>query len=158
MSSLNGEPDPHDEGPGADRKKVPFLWPALLVCFFVAVFFLVANVILTRFSFGPKIRVRVMSPSAEMAVFETALEAFKRDTGRFPTTEEVLQALVKPPPAGLANWDGPYLTARIPNDPWGNPYVYVCPGVHKPDSFDLHSLGPSGQDGADDNIDNWSGP
>jgi len=42
------------------------------------------------------------------------------------------------------------------NDPWGNPYIYVCPGTHNTDSYDLHSFGPDGQDGTEDDIDNWS--
>ena len=42
------------------------------------------------------------------------------------------------------------------NDPWGNPYVYVCPGTHNTDGYDLHSFGPDGQDGTEDDIDNWT--
>jgi general secretion pathway protein G len=84
-----------------------------------------------------------------------ALGNFKTDTGRYPTTQEGLHALVQPP-AGLKGWNGPYVGHEIRTDEWGNPYVYVCPGKHNVGTYDLHSFGPSGKDGADDNINNWT--
>jgi general secretion pathway protein G len=54
-----------------------------------------------------------------------------------------------------AKWKGPYLKKRkIPKDPWSNDYVYVCPGVHNKDSYDLSSLGADGVESADD-VTNW---
>ena len=50
---------------------------------------------------------------------------------------------------------GPYLKRGVPNDPWGNPYVYRYPGTHNPNGYDLFSIGPDGREGNDD-IDNWS--
>jgi general secretion pathway protein G len=62
------------------------------------------------------------------------------------------------PPKNVENWRGPYIQKNyIPKDPWGNPYVYRCPGRHNPDGYDLHSLGPDGQEGGGDDIDNWTG-
>ena len=52
-------------------------------------------------------------------------------------------------------WKGPYIKRGVPNDPWGNPYVYRFPGQHNVNSYDLHSFGPDGHEGGDD-IDNWS--
>ncbi len=84
------------------------------------------------------------------------LDAFEVDTGRYPTTEEGLRALIEAP-AGVNGWHGPYLKRNtVQNDPWGRPYVYVCPGSHNTNGYDLHSFGPDGQDGTEDDIDNWS--
>jgi general secretion pathway protein G len=99
---------------------------------------------------------------ADIAMFCVALSAFMVDNGRYPTTAEGLAALVTPP-SGLTSWKGPYIGGGgpgyhggVPNDPWGNPYVYVCPRKHNPESYDLHSFGPDGKDGTEDDITNWS--
>ena len=81
----------------------------------------------------------------------TALKLFELDNGYFPTTEEGLKALLHKPSAA-ANWNGPYLE-KEPIDPWGRPYRYVSPGIHKSD-YDLYSLGKDGVEGKD-NITNW---
>ncbi len=94
---------------------------------------------------------------AGIAAFETALDAYSLDVGMYPTTNEGLQAL-RYPPADIPNptaWAGPYLKRDIPLDPWNRPYIYVYPGRHNPDSYDVYSLGPYGQDGTPDNIGNW---
>ncbi len=82
---------------------------------------------------------------AQIALFETALDAFRLDIGRYPTTEEGLQALRKNP--GLEKWAGPYLPTDIPKDPWGRDYVYKCPGDHG--EYDLYSLGADGKEGGE---------
>ncbi len=51
---------------------------------------------------------------------------------------------------------GPYIERGVPKDPWGNDYIYKSPGDHNTEGYDLHSLGPDGQDGTEDDIDNWS--
>jgi general secretion pathway protein G len=87
---------------------------------------------------------------------QTALNMFKADTGRFPTTAEGLQALVTNPGAKGYASDG-YLE-RVPNDPWGNKYIYISPGVHQKD-YDLKSRGKDGEDGgSQDNadIESWN--
>jgi len=86
---------------------------------------------------------------------DTPLRLYKIDNGFFPTTEQGLLALIEKPmiPPIPPNWDGPYIE-RSPTDVWGNPYVYVCPGVHNLDSFDLSSVGPDGVESEDD-ITNW---
>lgn len=62
----------------------------------------------------------------QIADLEKSLELFKLDVGRFPTTEEGLQALTTKP--GTANgWNGPYIKGSVPNDPWGKPYKYTSP-------------------------------
>jgi general secretion pathway protein G len=86
---------------------------------------------------------------------ETALDAFEVDCGRCPTSDEGLRALMECPPQLQGKWQGPYLKRGVPNDPWGAPYVYRCPGTHNASGYDLFSIGPDGREGNDD-IDNWS--
>ncbi|NWF75846.1 MAG: type II secretion system major pseudopilin GspG [Nitrospirae bacterium] len=74
-----------------------------------------------------------------------ALDQFKLDTGRYPTTSEGLNALVTNP--GIQNWDGPYLKKAVPNDPWGHPYHYESPGSHG--DYDLISYGVDGSPGGE---------
>lgn len=76
-----------------------------------------------------------------------ALEAYRIDTGRYPTTEQGLAALVTRP-ADEARWQGPYLQKAVPVDPWQRPYVYRSPGADGGD-FDLRSLGRDGQPGGE---------
>ncbi len=68
------------------------------------------------------------------------------DTGRYPTTDEGLAALVVKP-SGMDNWKGPYLKKEIPMDPWGKPYIYRCPGTHG--DFDIVSYGLDAKEGGD---------
>lgn len=76
--------------------------------------------------------------------FSSALDLFFLDNGRYPTTNEGLQALVKRPPAA-ESWSGPYLKQNLPADPWGRPYEYRSPGKSGP--YAITSLGPEGQKG-----------
>lgn len=97
---------------------------------------------------------RITAATTDISNLEVALDAFEIDVGRYPTNEEGLRALVQPP-GTVRNWRGPYIKRGVPNDPWGNPYVYRYPGRHNTDSYDLYSLGPDGRESADD-ITNWS--
>jgi general secretion pathway protein G len=77
--------------------------------------------------------------------FASALDLFFLDIGRYPSSSEGLTALVQRPGA-VASWNGPYVKGgTIPNDPWGNPYVYRSPGQHG--IYDLISYGSDGQEG-----------
>ena len=81
---------------------------------------------------------------AQIEAFEKALDTYRLDVGRYPTTEEGLAALlVKPPTA--TRWNGPYLRKEVPKDPWGAPYQYHAPGAKG--DYDLLSLGRDGQPG-----------
>lgn len=94
----------------------------------------------------------------------TALGMFEVDCGRYPTAAEGLGILIKAPADGsITNWRGPYIDSpKVPEDPWGHPYVYRFPGVHNTNTFDLYSLGPDGiskSGGNDpDDIGNWGKP
>jgi len=81
----------------------------------------------------------------QIALLGGALDQFRLDIGRYPTTEEGLESLRKSP--RLDHWDGPYLPKDIPFDPWGKPYVYKAPGEHG--DYDLYSYGADGQEGGD---------
>jgi general secretion pathway protein G len=81
---------------------------------------------------------------AQIVAFEQALAHYRLDMGRYPTTEQGLEALLKRPPTE-PKWNGPYLNKALPLDPWGRPYVYVLPGQYG--EFDLYSLGKDGRPG-----------
>lgn len=77
--------------------------------------------------------------------FSSALDLYFLDTGRYPSGNDGLGALVKRPGTTVA-WNGPYLKGGIvPTDPWGNPYVYRSPGQHG--TYDIVSYGADGQEG-----------
>jgi general secretion pathway protein G len=85
-----------------------------------------------------------------------ALDIYRLDVGRYPSTEEGLAALVDEP-ASAKNWNGPYLKKRrVPKDPWDNDYHYRAPGEHG--GFDLYSFGADNREGGsgeDQDIASW---
>jgi len=92
---------------------------------------------------------------AQIVSLEQALDQFRLDVGRYPSTEEGLAALNEAP-ASLEGWAGPYLRKAVPMDPWGRPYVYEQPGQNT--EIDLASLGKDGRPGGsgeDADIVNW---
>ena len=92
-----------------------------------------------------------VAAKSQISEFESMLDQFKLDVGRYPSNEEGLQAL-RTKPANVTNWDGPYSKKDLPLDPWGRAYVYRFPGTHG--DFDLLSYGADGQEGGDgDNAD-----
>lgn len=84
---------------------------------------------------------------AQIESFARALDAYRLDTGRYPTNEQGLNALVARP-ADESRWNGPYLQKAVPPDPWGRHYVYQMPGASGAE-FDLVSYGRDGQPGGD---------
>jgi general secretion pathway protein G len=77
----------------------------------------------------------------------TVLDIYKLDIGTYPTTEQGLDALLKRP-AGVARWNGPYLNGgKLPEDPWGHPFLYRNPSERRGHDYDLYSLGPTGEPG-----------
>lgn len=91
---------------------------------------------------------------------ETALKLYKLDNGSYPSTEQGLQALVEAPSVGSLpkKWrEGGYLEkGRVPKDPWGNEYIYLCPGTHG--EYDIISYGADGEQGGekeDKDINSW---
>lgn len=95
---------------------------------------------------------------AQIEMLGTALDGYRLDMGRYPTTEEGLKAMwEKPANPDLAGpWHGPYLKKPVEKDAWGNPYVYKSPGEHG--EYDLSSLGKDGKEGGEDesaDIHSW---
>lgn len=109
---------------------------------------------------GPRLFSKVGSSKqktakTQISLFETALDAYRLDVGRYPTTDEGLQAL-REAPGGVKNWDGPYLPKDIPLDPWGSSYEYASPSEHG--DFEIISNGADGAPGGEkENLDivNW---
>lgn len=106
---------------------------------------------------------RIATARAQINNLEGVLELYRMDSGRFPTTEQGLEALVHPPGGDAAPRNYPpggYLKGgRVPPDPWGNPYQYEAPGQHNQHSFDLWSEGADGTaggEGTDADIGNWA--
>lgn len=84
---------------------------------------------------------------------ENDLERFKVHCGRYPT--QISDLMVQPNDADIAaKWQGPYVK-RLPTDRWGISLGYLCPGRHKPQTFDLWSFGPDRTSGTGDDITNW---
>lgn len=80
-----------------------------------------------------------------------ALDLYEVDNGGYPARIEDLVTQ----PSGVPNWKGPYVKKGLPQDPWGNAYIYKKPGQHNTSSYDLFSSGPDKQEGSEDDIVNW---
>ena len=100
---------------------------------------------------GRSEQARVTAVHADLSSIKTALDAFEVDNGYYPKSmQDLLQQ-----PNNAKNWHGPYLD-KVPQDPWGNNYLYYYPGKHNQSSYDLLSVGPDGKEGSEDNIGNWT--
>jgi len=104
---------------------------------------------------------RIAEAKLQIKNFETALKLFKLDNGFYPSTEQGLEALIEKPTIGRIpqNYrEGGYLEQKkIPLDPWGNSYIYLCPGTHG--EYDIISYGADGKEGGegkDADITNWN--
>jgi general secretion pathway protein G len=113
---------------------------------------LVAAIAMPRFDHHGE--ARPTAARADVAAIGTALEAFHQDTGYFPKGSNGLVELVGQV-QGATNWHGPYVK-EIGKDPWGNNYIYECPGRHNPNGYDLLSSGPDGHQGTEDDIASWT--
>ena len=92
---------------------------------------------------------------AQIVAFEKALDTYRLDIGRYPSTEQGLNALMQRP-QNEPKWNGPYLQKAIPLDPWGKPYQYKSPGERG--EFDIWSFGKDGQPGGtaeNADVTNW---
>jgi general secretion pathway protein G len=97
---------------------------------------------------------KIAAAKSDEATIDSALHAFRLDCDRYPTTEEGLAALRSAPSDVASKAKGePYLEHDLGKDPWGNDYVYQCPGNNGPDSFTITSYGKSGQPGQDNIVD-----
>ena len=120
---------------------------------------ILAGLIIPRIMGRPE-EARRMKGRIQIESIETALKLYRLDNGEYPSTEQGLEALVESPTVGQLPkaWrKGGYLEkGKVPKDPWGNDYIYLCPGLH--DDFDLMSYGADGEPGGEDNnadINSW---
>ena len=118
---------------------------------------LLATIIMPKILDRPE-QARRLKARVQIRNFQSALALLKTDTGRFPTTSQGLEALINNP--GLRGWkQGGYMEGgKVPLDPWGSQYIYLCPGVHR-DDYDLESYGKDGEDGGtgdDADIESWN--
>jgi general secretion pathway protein G len=107
---------------------------------------LLTGIVAPRF-LGQINRSEITAAKAQLEALDKALQAYRIDTGRYPSTAQGLGALLQQP-ADETRWRGPYLQGELPTDPWGSAYQYRVPGANNKD-FELLSLGkdraPGGQ-------------
>ena len=108
--------------------------------------------------FGKLETAKTNAAYAQIELFGTALDSYRLDVGKYPSSSEGLESLISPV-SGAEEWNGPYLRKNeIPLDPWGNPYIYEAPGTHG--DYDLYSLGADnseGGEGEDRDVVSWKG-
>src|SRR4030043_1230462 len=125
-----------------DREKGFTLFEILVVILIIG---LLAGLVGPRL-FGKVSTAKQKATKAQIELFGTALDTFRLDVGKYPTTEEGLKAL-REKPSGVEGWNGPYLPKEIPLDPWKRPYIYKSPGEHG--DYDLISHGLDGTEGGE---------
>ncbi len=112
---------------------------------------ILAGLVLPRFM-GRTEEAKKTKARLQIENLEAALKLYKLDNGAYPTTEQGLEALTQKPSTGAIpkNWrEGGYLEkTKVPEDPWGRPYVYISPGAKNKD-FDLKSMGADGEEGGE---------
>ena len=109
----------------------------------VVIIGLLAGFVAPRY-FGQVGKSEIATARAQIDALEKALDQYRLDVGRYPSTELGLKALLEKP-ASEPKWNGPYLRKEVPLDPWSKPYVYKIPGEKH--EFDLISYGKDGQPG-----------
>lgn len=126
----------------------------------VVILGILATIVLTNVM-GREDEARINAAKTQIRSFEGALDGFKLDNGFYPSTDQGLEALIKKPETGRIpnKWkEGGYLKpARIPNDPWGNPYHYYSPGNENRE-YEIISYGADGEpggEGKNSDIENW---
>ena len=100
---------------------------------------------------------QITKAKTEIRNLESSLKFYRLDNFAYPTTEQGLEALAtKPADPNIKNWKSGGYMPRVPNDPWGNTYLYLNPGTNG--EIDIYTLGRDGQpggEGVDADIGNW---
>jgi general secretion pathway protein G len=101
---------------------------------------------------------QITKAKAEIANIENAMKFYRLDNFAYPSSEQGIDALVtKPADPNIKNWKSGGYLGRVPNDPWGNPYLYLNPGNQG--EIDIYTLGADGRpggEGINKDIGNWS--
>ncbi|HUW18943.1 MAG TPA: type II secretion system major pseudopilin GspG [Sedimentisphaerales bacterium] len=141
------------------KRTTPKAFTLIELLLVITIISVLAAVIVPRF-FGRSQEARIVATRQTIVgTFGIALDLFEQDTGRYPTGEEGLMALIQD--TQVRNWHGPYLkSVSIPLDPWGNPYKYSYPSELTSSEFlyDIVSAGPDGVYGNADDITNHDDP
>jgi general secretion pathway protein G len=87
--------------------------------------------------------------------FKEMLAAYQLESGSLPTTEQGLKALWSKPTVEPVPQHWRKQLEDETKDPWGHSYIYLNPGKHNPDKYDIYSLGPDGLPDTEDDIGNW---
>lgn len=99
--------------------------------------------------------VKAVRVQSDVRSLRAALQTYQSTNGFYPTTEQGLQALVTRPSVEPIPERWFKFMESVPKDPWASPYVYRCPGIKNPDSFDLYSAGPNRTDDNGAGDDDW---
>ncbi len=89
---------------------------------------------------------KIKQAKIDIGTISNALDLYKTEFGRYPDSDDGLSRLVQ---------EKILKEKKVPQDPWGNEYVYIYPGSNNEDGFDLYSFGPDGKEGGNDDITNW---
>ena len=89
---------------------------------------------------------KIKQAKIDIGTISNALDLYKTEFGRYPDSDDGLSRLVE---------EKILKEKKVPQDPWGNEYVYIYPGSNNEDGFDLYSFGPDGKEGGNDDITNW---
>ena len=89
---------------------------------------------------------KIKQAKIDIGTISNALDLYKTEFGRYPDSDDGLSRLVE---------EKILKEKKVPQDPWGNEYVYIYPGSNNDDGFDLYSFGPDGKEGGNDDITNW---
>jgi general secretion pathway protein G len=130
--------------PSKPAKKAFTLIELLVV---IVIIGLLASLVAPKF-FGKLDDAKIKTTKAQMELISTALDTFKLDVGRYPTSKEGLKILWSKP-ENVKNWNGKYLPKPIQGDAWGNPYIYKNPGANG-EEYDLISWGADAQEGGEE--------
>ena len=137
---------PHTQPRNPARRRAFTLVEMLLVLVILAT---LAAIVLPRMM-GRTKQANETAVKVQIGSFKIALDAFEIDNGYYPKGRNGLQELFQQP-RDAVKWHGPYMDS-LPKDPWGNDYVYECPGKHNPSFFDIYSPGAPGENAP---IGNW---
>ncbi|MEN9559598.1 MAG: hypothetical protein RLZZ502_809 [Pseudomonadota bacterium] len=133
------------------QKKTSFRQAGFTMIELLAVLAILAIVItLVSGNFAEKgDQAKAKAAKIEIEQMGQALDLFKLEVGRYPNSNEGLQALITAP-GGVSNWSGPYLkkAGAVPKDPWNNEYRYLSPGANNR-PYDIVSLGADGKEGGE---------